>query len=152
MFDQNQAALIKILNNYKDISDIRVISNEYVKLFSEIPTEHILKNVKVGFEGSQAPVSYSVDIDKETNAPAERVAVINTILARNRLEDIFNGSTDPETGFSLNVYSNIYNNKFEMISNLFTVSTITTRIKIAVLWPSTSIRRMKREFLKQEIR
>ncbi|MBO7472911.1 MAG: hypothetical protein J6U00_02720, partial [Ruminococcus sp.] len=99
LFDQKQAFLINMLRVYNDISDIKVISEEYTKLFSEIPTEHILKNVRVGFEGSQAPVSYSVTIDKETNAPAERTAVVNTKYARNRLKDIFNGSTDPKTDF-----------------------------------------------------
>ena len=97
-FDENKDKMLRGLINAKNnLLRIREISNTFAKHFSELPTEHILKCIEVGFEGSQAPVSYSVDIDTETNAPAERTYAVSTEYATDRLREIFNGLPGAET-------------------------------------------------------
>ena len=97
-FDENKDKMLRSLINAKNnLLRIKEISNTFAKNFSELPTEHILKCIEVGFEGSQAPVSYSVDIDTETNAPAERTYAVSTEYATDRLREIFNGLPGAET-------------------------------------------------------
>ncbi|WP_295076919.1 leucine-rich repeat domain-containing protein [Ruminococcus sp.] len=97
IFDEKEKELLSMINADNNLLGIREISNRFAKYFSELPTEHILKCIEVGFEGSQAPVSYSVDIDTKTNAPTERKIAVSTEYVRDRLKMIFDGSFDTET-------------------------------------------------------
>ena len=71
----------------------------YESAFSELPTEHILKNVTVSFENSDHSIPYEVII---TEPETERNGVVSRIwtnAANNSLRDIFYGPKTPTNAF-----------------------------------------------------
>ena len=96
-FDELTKMVLSMVKNDPNVLDVDIIRAVYASALDEMPVEHILKKVSVGFIDSD-PIPYTVIVTPEKstqNVPAKRIM---TPSANNLLGDIFNTAySDSET-------------------------------------------------------
>lgn len=99
-FDEVTKMILTMVKNDPDVLGVDVIRAVYASALDEMPVEHILKNVKVGFIDSE-PIPYTVVVTpakKAQNVPARRVM---TDTANTLIGDIFNRAySEPDPSLS----------------------------------------------------